>query len=132
MRRELLLIGEMIEAAEQAQALVSGADLDALTSDRQRRDALLWNFTVLGEAAAQLDAGVKERFPEIPWAQPARLRNRIVHGYWSIAIGAVSDTRRAGEPAVRAAGPACSPCWPPPAPARPPPATTLARSVSAA
>ena len=73
MRRELLLIGEMIDAAEQAQALVSGVDLDTLTSDRQRRDALLWNFTVLGEAAAQLDAGVKERFPEIPWAQPARL-----------------------------------------------------------
>lgn len=42
---------------------------------------LLWNFTVLGDAAAQLDAEVKEQFPEIPCAQPARLRNRIVHGY---------------------------------------------------
>jgi hypothetical protein len=47
MRRELLLIGEMIEAAEQAQALIAGVDLDALAGDRQRR-ALLWNFTVLG------------------------------------------------------------------------------------
>jgi uncharacterized protein with HEPN domain len=78
MQRELLLIGEMIEAAEQAQALVSGLDLDMLAGDRRRRDALLWNFTVLGDAAAQLDAAVKERFPEIPWEQPARLRNRIV------------------------------------------------------
>jgi uncharacterized protein with HEPN domain len=86
MRRELLLIGEMIEAAEQAQALVSGVDLETLAADRQRRDALLWNFTVLGEAAAQLDPDVTERFLEIPWAQPARLRNRIVHGYWSIDL----------------------------------------------
>lgn len=92
MRRELLLIGQMIEAAEQAQALVSGVDLDALTSDRQRRDALLWNFTVLCEAAAQLDADVKERFTEIPWAQPARLRNRIVHGYWSIDLEILHTT----------------------------------------
>jgi uncharacterized protein with HEPN domain len=92
MRRELLLIGEMIEAAEQAQALVSGVDLDTLTSDRQRRDALLWNFTVLGEAAAQLDAPVKERFPEIKWTQPARLRNRIVHGYWSIDLEILHTT----------------------------------------
>jgi len=92
MRRELLLIGEMIEAAEQAQALVSGVDLDALTADRQRRDALLWNFTVLGEAAAQLDAEVKQRFPEIPWAQPPRLRNRIVHGYWSIDLEILHTT----------------------------------------
>ena len=50
------------------------------------------NFTVLGEAAAQLDAEVKERFPEIPWARPARLRNRIVHGYWSIDLEIVHTT----------------------------------------
>lgn len=50
-RRELLLIGEMIDAAEQAQSLVSGRDVEAIVADRQVRDALLWNFTVLGEAA---------------------------------------------------------------------------------
>lgn len=81
MRREVLLTGEMIEAAERAQDLVAGVRLEALDQDRQRRDALLWNFTVLGEAAAQLDADIKERFPEIPWSQPTRLRNRIIHGY---------------------------------------------------
>jgi uncharacterized protein with HEPN domain len=86
MRRDLLLIEEMIEAAIQAQALVAGADMEALEQDRQRRDALLWNFTVLGEAAAQLSAEVKARFPEVPWAQPSRLRNRVVHGYWSIDL----------------------------------------------
>lgn len=86
MRRELLLIGEMIEAAEQAQLLVDGVDLLALGSDRQRRDALLWNFTVLGEAAAQLDESVRLRFPEVEWSQPSRLRNRVIHGYWSIDL----------------------------------------------
>lgn len=92
MQRELLLLGEMIEAAEQAQALVSGVDAEVLDSDRQRRDALLWNFTVLGEAAAQLDDAVKDRFPEIPWAQPSRLRNRIIHGYWSIDLDILHTT----------------------------------------
>lgn len=92
MRRELLLIGEMIDAAEQAQALVSGVDLEALSSDRQRRDALLWNFTVLGEAAAQLGEEVKEEFPEIAWSQPSRLRNRIIHGYWSIDLEILHTT----------------------------------------
>jgi hypothetical protein len=36
MRRELLLIGEMIEAAEQARSLVAGIDIDTLASDRLR------------------------------------------------------------------------------------------------
>jgi ketoreductase RED2 len=55
MRRELLLIEEPIGAAELAHSLVAGVHLDDLEADRQRRDALLWNFTVLSEAAAQLD-----------------------------------------------------------------------------
>jgi uncharacterized protein with HEPN domain len=92
MRRELLLIGEMIDAAEQARSLVEGVDLDALAADRQRRDALLWNLTVLGEAAAQLGEDLKARFPEVPWARPSRLRNRIVHGYWSVDVEILHTT----------------------------------------
>ena len=92
MRRELLLISQMIEAAEQASVLVAGIELANLQADRQRRDALLWNFTVLGEAAAQLDDQVKARFADIPWAQPARLRNRVVHGYWSIDLEILHTT----------------------------------------
>jgi uncharacterized protein with HEPN domain len=86
MRRDILLLTEMIEAAEQAQQLTDGVNASDLESDRQRRDALLWNFTVLGEAAGQLSAGVKTRFAEVKWQQPVRLRNRIVHGYWSVDV----------------------------------------------
>jgi len=84
MQRDILLLTEMIDAAEQAHQLAVGVAPGQLESDRQRRDALLWNFTVLGEAAAQLSDETKARFPEVGWQQPVRLRNRIVHGYWSI------------------------------------------------
>jgi uncharacterized protein with HEPN domain len=54
MRRDILLLTEMIDAAEQAQRLADGLTVGQLEADRQRRDALLWNFTVLGEAAGEL------------------------------------------------------------------------------
>ena len=92
MRRELLLIGEMIEAAEQACSLVADIDVATLSADRQRRDALLWNFTVLGEAASQLDDAIKARFPEVEWARPSQLRNRVIHGYWSIDLEILHTT----------------------------------------
>ncbi len=38
-----------------------------------RSDSLLWNFTVLGEAAARLSDELKERFPDVPWLRPGRL-----------------------------------------------------------
>jgi uncharacterized protein with HEPN domain len=92
MRRDVLLLEQMIEAADQAVALVKGVAIQDLAADRIRRDALLWNFTILGEASAQLSDDVKEQFADVAWRQPARLRNRIVHGYWSIDLDIVHTT----------------------------------------
>ena len=102
MQRDVLLLTEMIDAAEQAQQLAAGVTASELEADRQRRDALLWNFTVLGEAAAQLADEIKQRFPDIPWQQPARLRNRIVHGYWSIDLEVLHTTATSQLPAFTA------------------------------
>ncbi|MBW0116872.1 HepT-like ribonuclease domain-containing protein [Pseudonocardia abyssalis] len=92
MQRELPLLREMIDAAEQAQILVAGRSASDIDADRRRRDALLWNFTVLGEAATLVSDETGARFPEIPRRSPARLRNRIVHGYWSVDIGVLHTT----------------------------------------
>lgn len=92
MQRDLLLLREMIDAAEQARTIVAGRTAAEVDSDRLRRDALLWNFTVLGEAATLVSDATKARFPTIPWQNPVRLRNRVVHGYWSVDVGVLHTT----------------------------------------
>lgn len=102
MRRDQLLLGEMIAAAGRASQLTDGVTVEELDEDQLRRESLLWNFTVLGEAAAQLSDDLKDRFPEIPWQLPARLRNRIVHGYWSIDMEILHTTATDQLPAFAA------------------------------
>lgn len=92
MWREVILLEEMIDAAEQAIVLASDADVEVFAHDRVRRDALLWNFTVLGEAATQLSDAFKAEHAGIPWSRPIRLRNRIVHGYWSVDLDILLTT----------------------------------------
>lgn len=84
MRRDRVLLNEIIDAADQVMVLVKGVTADELPVDRNRWDALKWNFTVLGEASKLLSNELIERFPEVRWRDPIALRNRIVHGYWSI------------------------------------------------
>ena len=86
MRRELVLLAEMISAAERIIELVGDRSEIDLEADRDGRDALLWNYTVLGEAAAQLPKEFIEQHEGVPWRRPSQLRNRIVHGYWSIDL----------------------------------------------
>ncbi len=51
-------------------------------------------FTVLGEAVSQLSAGLKAEHPAIPWMDASRIRNRIVHGYWSVDFEVLIATAR--------------------------------------
>ena len=47
---------------------------------------------MLGEAANQVSADLRDRFDDIPWREPTRLRNRVVHGYWPIDVEIVHTT----------------------------------------
>lgn len=100
MQRDLLLLGEPIDAAEQIQQLAADITLDEIEERRERRDAMLWNYTVLGEAAGQISPETRGQFPAIPWQQPVRLRNRIVHGYWSIDLEILLVTAQRQLPAL--------------------------------
>lgn len=51
MRRELLFLREMINSAKRIREVIGDRDVEGLRSDELRRDAVLWNFTILGEAS---------------------------------------------------------------------------------
>jgi uncharacterized protein with HEPN domain len=92
MPRDRLLLLEIIDAARRILELTTARSADDFLADRDRRDALLWNFTVLGEAVAQLSGATRARYPDVAWSDPVRLRNRIVHGYWSVDLDVLTDS----------------------------------------
>jgi len=82
MRSDELVLTEICDAAERIVQLTDERVVDDLERDRTARDALLWNFTVPGEAVGQPSDDTKTAHPDVRWAEPPRLRNRIVHGFW--------------------------------------------------
>lgn len=92
MRRDLLLLAEVLDAASRLVELTAERTSASFDTDRDRRDALLWNVTVLGEAVTQLSDAVKDAHPHVGWNDPVRLPNRIVHGYWSIDLDVLVAT----------------------------------------
>ncbi|MFD4326495.1 DUF86 domain-containing protein [Nocardioides sp. NPDC058538] len=100
MRRELLLLREMRDAASTIRDLVGQDTAEAIESDSVRRAALLWHFTVLGEAANQVPAETRDAHREIAWRGATRMRNRIVHGYWDVDIETLVATAADDLPAM--------------------------------
>lgn len=55
---------------------------DELTS--MAYDAVLRNLAVIGEAVRALPSETRDRFPEVPWAAIAGLRNIVIHEYFRV------------------------------------------------
>jgi uncharacterized protein with HEPN domain len=100
MQRDRLFIDEAISAIKKLSSLCRDQSVASLQVDEVRRDAILWNFTVLGEACSKF--GAKCQFERVEWQAPVNLRNRIVHGYWSTDMLILINTAIHDLPAFQA------------------------------
>ena len=97
-RRWDLYVRDMIECCTKVEQYTSGLDRDTFFATDATYDAVLWNLTILGEAANNVPDSVRDAHPEIPWRAVSGLRNRIVHGYVGIDDNTVWQVIREGIP----------------------------------
>lgn len=79
-----LRLADMIAAIAEARAFAAGMSFDEFRDDPRTLKAVLWNLSIIGEAARHVPAEVVAAHPEIPWAPMRDMRNRIIHGYDTI------------------------------------------------
>ena len=84
MRRDKLYLHDIVEACDDIAEFVQDHDLASFAESKVVRGAVLQKPIVIGEAATRLSADLKRRCREVEWAEIAGLRNRVVHGYFSV------------------------------------------------
>lgn len=77
-------IRDMLECCAKIATYAEGLERAALFANELVYEAVLWNLTVLGEAANNVPEPVQEAHEDIPWHAITGMRNRIVHGYGAI------------------------------------------------
>ncbi len=73
---------DILDAADRIAEYVSGTSRDEFLARQALRDAVHWNFLIIGEALGQLhqiDPETAERIDE--WRRIIGFRNRLIHGY---------------------------------------------------
>jgi uncharacterized protein with HEPN domain len=100
-----LYLVDVIDAADAIARSVRGLSSDEFVDQPEKRDSVLWNLMIIGEAMTRLSADMEQEMPEVPWEQIRGFRNRIVHGYfalkwpivWHIATVEIPPLRESAE-----------------------------------
>jgi uncharacterized protein with HEPN domain len=85
MRRTALQhLDDILEAIGNIEEDTNGISFEEFVADRRRRDAVIRNFQVIGEAIKNLPPDLRERYPDTDWKKIAGFRDVLIHVYYGI------------------------------------------------
>lgn len=91
-RNWTLRVVDILDAITAIQQFTVGMDFATFTNDRKTLDAVLRNFTIIGEAARHVSDDVVAAYPEVPWQDMRDMRNILMHEYFGVNLQIVWNT----------------------------------------
>jgi len=79
----------MLDAARKAHSFLSDRSWQDFANDERLSLSVIHLLEIVGEAAKRVSEEFRRAHPEIPWAEAARTRDRLAHGYMSVDLQVV-------------------------------------------
>lgn len=73
-------------------------DLPTFCADRRTNLAVVRTLEIIGEAARHIPAGLRRRYPQVPWNDMVVMRNKLIHEYFGVDLEVLWRTAREDLP----------------------------------
>ena len=76
MRREYkLYLEDILTSISKIKNYAGDSSYEALLADEMRLDAIVRNFEIIGEAASNIPAEIRDKYPSVEWRKISDFRN---------------------------------------------------------
>jgi uncharacterized protein with HEPN domain len=79
-----LLILDILENINKIERYTEGMDYELFERAEQTKDAVVRNLEIIGEASNKIPKNIQQKYNHIPWAKIIAMRNKMIHGYFTI------------------------------------------------
>ena len=96
-----VILRQLVDFIDEAQALVAGRTLEEVASDPVRLRAFERVMELVGECAKRVPPELREKYPAVPWRQVTGMRDVISHAYEDLAYEILWSAVDKDFPALR-------------------------------
>ena len=96
-----LRVEHIIQAIDRIEEVVADKTFEQFIGDHVVFSAVLWNFTVMGEAVRHVPDDIKQIHSQIAWSDIRSMRNFLAHVYELIRLEVVWETIHDDLPGLR-------------------------------
>lgn len=93
-----LRIRDILECIEKIRLYTADMTYREFALDPRTQDAVIRNFSIIGEAANHVPEDIATRFPNIPWDKMRDMRNVVIHEYFGVSLRIIWETTKSDLP----------------------------------
>ena len=83
---------DILDSFNNTRQFLGEISYDDFIDDRKTISAIVRELEIVGEAAKQIPASIRKKYPEIPWSEMAGMRDKLIHFYFGVDMDIVWET----------------------------------------
>jgi len=102
MRRDVdLYLQDILKCIQSIEDFTKGLSFSDFESNDQVASAVVWKLEVMGEAVKHLPASYRQQHRDVPWAEMAKMRDKMIHFYFGIDFEIIWNVTKKKLPGVK-------------------------------
>ncbi len=93
-----LYLQDIIKSSKLIEKRIKNVTQETFENDIDLQDMVIHRLEIIGEAVKNIPKEFRDAHPEVPWHQPAGMRDKLIHGYDAVDLTVVWDTIKEGLP----------------------------------
>lgn len=83
-RNDPALLDDIRVSAAMIAERLAKVRLPDFVEDIALQDGIIRRLAIIGEAAKNLTDDTRRKYPDLPWREMMRFRDKVTHGYWNV------------------------------------------------
>ena len=98
-----IFLHHILDSIETIEEHIGSESKHAFLEDKKAQDAVIRRLEIIGEATKNLTRGFTEKHTTVPWSKIAKMRDKLIHGYFGVDLDLTYDVVKKELPKLKKA-----------------------------